>query len=134
MQSAKPPFRRSSSRSRPCDATRALLGARHPPDTTKAGRQPGFDAKRGRTALKFIQPETPWGLAAAIVATRRARVNGEPPDERKPFMRKRHSAVPHRLGRRTNFIPSLEGPPAKWAEVIDVAGDAAERAKVASVA
>jgi hypothetical protein len=82
-----------------------LLGARHPPDTTKAGRQPGFDAKRGRTALKFIQPETPWGLAAAIVATRRARVNGEPLDERKPFMRKRHSAVPHRLGRRTNFIP-----------------------------
>ena len=49
-------------------------------------------------------------------------------------MRKRHSAVPHRLGRRTNFIPSLEGPPAKWAEVIDVAGDAAERAKVASAA
>jgi hypothetical protein len=73
---------------------RALLGARHPPDTTKAGRQPGFDAKRGRTALKFIQPETPWGLAAAIVATRRARVNGEPLDERKPFMRKRHSACP----------------------------------------
>ena len=134
MQSAKPPFRRSSSRSRPCDATRALLGARHPPDTTKAGRQPGFDAKRGRTALKFIQPETPWGLAAAIVATRRARVNGEPLDERKPFMRKRHSAVPHRLGRRTNFIPSLEGHPAKWAEVVDVAGDAAERAKAASVA
>ena len=81
MQSAKPPFRRSSSRSRPCDATRALLGARYPPDTTKAGRLPGFDAKRGRAALKFIQPEIPWGLAAAIVATRRARVNGEPPDE-----------------------------------------------------
>lgn len=49
-------------------------------------------------------------------------------------MRKRHSAVPHRLGRRTNFIPSLEGQSAKWAEVIGVAGDAAKRAKVASAA
>ncbi|MBK6442604.1 MAG: hypothetical protein KBF43_09515 [Dermatophilaceae bacterium] len=49
-------------------------------------------------------------------------------------MGKRHSAVPHRLGRRTNFIPSLDGRPAKWAEVMDVAGNVAERAKVASAA
>ena len=99
---------------------RAPLGARYPPDTTKAGRQTGFDAKRGKHRAQVHSPETPWGLAAAIVATRRARVNGEPLYERKPFMRKRHPAVPHRLGRRTNFIPSLEGRPAKWAEVIDL--------------
>lgn len=49
-------------------------------------------------------------------------------------MRKRHSAVPHRLGRRTNFIPSPEGKPAKWAQVVDIAGDAAERATVAAAA
>lgn len=49
-------------------------------------------------------------------------------------MRKRHSTVPHRLGRRTNFIPSLEGRPAKWAQVTDVACDPAERASVAAAA
>ncbi|CCH74164.1 hypothetical protein BN11_40003 [Nostocoides australiense Ben110] len=49
-------------------------------------------------------------------------------------MRKRHSAVPHRLGRRTSFIPSLEGKPAKWAQVVDIAGDAAVRATVAAAA
>ncbi|HRY11400.1 MAG TPA: hypothetical protein P5544_15645 [Candidatus Nanopelagicales bacterium] len=49
-------------------------------------------------------------------------------------MRKRHSAVPHRLGRRTSLIPSLEGKPAKWAQVVDIAGDAAERATVAAAA
>jgi hypothetical protein len=53
-----------------------LLGARDPPDTTKAGRLPGFDAKRGSAALKFSHPN-PEGLTAAIVATRRAYVNGE---------------------------------------------------------
>lgn len=47
-------------------------------------------------------------------------------------MRKRHSAVPHRLGRRTNFIPSLEGRPAKWAQVTDIAADPTERATVAA--
>lgn len=105
-----------------------------PQTRRKPGGNPASTRNAADTALKFIQPETPWGLAAAILATRRARVNGEPLDERKPFMRKRHSAVPHRLGRRTNFIPPLEGHPAKWAEVIDVDGDAAERAKVASAA
>jgi len=49
-------------------------------------------------------------------------------------MRKRHTAVPHRLGRRTNFIPALEGRPAKWAQVVDIAGDAAERAAAAAAA
>lgn len=47
-------------------------------------------------------------------------------------MRKRHSTVPHRLGRRTNFIPSLEGRPAQWAQVTGIAGDPPERASVAA--
>ncbi len=46
-------------------------------------------------------------------------------------MRKLDSSVPHRLGRRTNFIPPLEGRPAKWAEVVDAAAERDTRAAVA---
>jgi hypothetical protein len=46
-------------------------------------------------------------------------------------MRKLDSSVPHRLGRRTNFIPPLKGRPAQWAEVIDAAADREARAAVA---
>ncbi len=46
-------------------------------------------------------------------------------------MRKLDSSVPHRLGRRTSFIPPLEGKPASWAEVIDAAADATRRAALA---
>lgn len=46
-------------------------------------------------------------------------------------MRKLDSSVPHRLGRRTNFIPPLQGKPAPWADVIDVAADDARRAALA---
>lgn len=46
-------------------------------------------------------------------------------------MRSLESSVPHRLGRRTNFIPALEGKPAKWADVIDSVSDAQKRASLA---
>lgn len=46
-------------------------------------------------------------------------------------MRLLESSVPHRLGRRTNFIPALEGKPAKWADVIDSTSDADKRASLA---
>lgn len=49
-------------------------------------------------------------------------------------MRTRHPSVPHRLGRRTSFIPPLEGRAANWAEVMDVAEDPTIRASVAAAA
>lgn len=49
-------------------------------------------------------------------------------------MRKLDSSVPHRLGRRTNFIPALEGRPAKWADVIDSVSDSEQCASVAASA
>lgn len=42
--------------------------------------------------------------------------------------------VPHRLGRRTSFIPGLQGRPAQWADVTDAARDPARRAAVAEAA
>lgn len=42
--------------------------------------------------------------------------------------------VPHRLGRRTSFIPALRGHPAQWADVTDAARDPARRAAVAEAA
>ena len=47
-------------------------------------------------------------------------------------MRRLESSVPHRLGRRTSFIPSLHGSSAKWAEVIDAADDPARRTAIGS--
>lgn len=44
------------------------------------------------------------------------------------------SAVPHRLGRRTSFIPALEGKAAPWADVIDVSVDVDRTAEVARAA
>lgn len=38
-------------------------------------------------------------------------------------MRRLESSVPHRLGRRTNFIPAVQGSPAKWADVMYAAAD-----------
>ena len=49
-------------------------------------------------------------------------------------MRTRHPSVPHRLGRRTSFIPPLEGRAANWAEVMDVAEERTIRASVAAAA
>lgn len=45
-------------------------------------------------------------------------------------MRVVQPTVPHRIGRRTNFIPALEGRPAKWAEVLDTAADPGRLAEV----
>ena len=109
-----------------------LLGVRHPPDTTKAGQQPGFDAKRG-TCRDQVLIQNPEGFTAAIVATQRAHVNGDS-SRRSVIMRKLDSSVPHRLGRRTNFIPALEGRPAKWAEVIDSTADLGASAVLAKAA
>ena len=104
-----------------------------PQTRRKPGGNPASTRNAADAALKFINLN-PLGLTAAIVAIQRARVNGESLDERNSLMRKRHSAIPHRLGRRTNFIPSLEGRPAKWAQVVDIAGDATQRASVAAAA
>lgn len=49
-------------------------------------------------------------------------------------MRKLDTSVPHRLGRRTNFIPPLEGRPAKWADVIDSVADSDQLASLAASA
>ena len=47
-------------------------------------------------------------------------------------MPKLDSSVPHRLGRRTNFIPPLDGRPAKWADVIDSVADSDQLASLAA--
>lgn len=44
------------------------------------------------------------------------------------------SAVPHRLGRRTSFIPALEGKAAQWADVMDVSTDVDRTPEVAEAA
>ena len=49
-------------------------------------------------------------------------------------MRRLDSSVPHRLGRRTSFIPPLEGRSANWAQVMDVAADTTVRGSVAAAA
>lgn len=49
-------------------------------------------------------------------------------------MRKLDTSVPHRLGRRTNFIPAVGGTVALWADVTDTSMDVGRAAEVARAA